>query len=259
MPSAATSLASALMHWPVWLWFGRQDIRSRYRGSLLGPLWLVLNLGILVSTLSLIYATVFDLPLNVYMPHVTTGFLAWWFIAGVMTDSCTAFTANAQIIRNLPLPLGIHVLRVLTRNSLLMAHNFIVYLVVAIIFSIWPNLNTLLVLPGLLLVCGLLFTIGLSFAIVCARYRDVPHIVTSIIQVVMFVTPIMFLKDMLARKAILADVNPFYHMIEAIRAPLLGQAPEILTWGFLITGNLVSAFVAVWLIRRAGHRVPYLV
>ena len=259
MPSVATSLFSALMHWPVWLWFGRQDIRSRYRGSLLGPLWLVLNLGILVATLSLIYATVFDLPLDVYMPHVTTGFLASWFIAGAMTDSCTAFTTNAQIIRNLPLPLGIHVLRVLTRNGLLMAHNFIVYLIVAIAFGIWPNFNTLLVLPGLLLVFSLLFTMGLLLAIVCARFRDVPHIVTSIVQVVMFITPIMFLKDMLARKAILAEANPFYHMIEAIRAPLLGHAPEMLTWGFLVSANLVSAFVAAWLMRRAGHRVPYLV
>lgn len=259
MPPVTTSLFAALIHWPVWLWFGRQDIRSRYRGSFLGPLWLVLNLGILVGALSLIYATVFDLPLQVYMPHVTTGFIAWWFIAGVMTDSCTAFTNNAQIIRNLPLPLGIHVLRVLIRNALLMAHNFIVYLVVAITFAISPNFNTLLVFPGLLLVSALLFTTGLSLAIVCARYRDVPHIVTSVVQVVMFITPIMFLKDMLARKAILANANPFYHMIEAIRAPLLGQAPGILTWGFLITANVISWLASDWLMRRAGHRVPYLV
>ncbi|HFC12889.1 MAG TPA: ABC transporter permease [Anaerolineae bacterium] len=259
MDNVLTSLLSALRQRSVWLWFGRQDIRSRYRGSLLGPLWLVLNLGILVATLSLIYATIFDLDLTIYVPHVAVGFIAWWFVSGVLTESCTAFTANAQIIRNVPLPLGIYVLRVLARQSLLMAHNFIVYLVVAVAFSVWPTVDTLLVVPGFLLVSALLFTIGMSLAIICARYRDVPHIVASVVQIVIFVTPILFLKEMLERKTIIADANPFYHMIEAIRAPLLGQAPEGLTWIFLVVANLISAIFALWLLRRAGHRVPYLV
>lgn len=259
MNGSTTSLASALLKWPIWIWYGRQDIRSRYRGSLLGPLWLVLNLGILVGALSVIYGTIFGLSLRDYMPHVTTGFLVWWFIAGALTESCTAFTANAQIIRNLPLPLGIHVLRVLARQTMLVAHNFIVYVIVAVAFGIRPNLNTLLLVPGIGLLLSLLFTMGVSLAIICARYRDVPHIVASMVQVVIFVTPIVFSKEMLHGRMIIADVNPFYHMIEVVRAPLLGQAPEALTWIFLIVANAASLVFTLWLMRRAAHRVPYLV
>lgn len=259
LASNATSLTEAFRQWPIWTWFARRDIRSRYRGSLLGPLWLVLNLGILVGSLSLIYATVFGLPLEVYMPHVTTGFIAWFFISGSLNDACTAFTANAQLVRNMPLPLGVHVLRLVARNSLLMAHNLIIYLVAVVAFGIVPNLNTLLVVPGFLLVASLLYTGGMSLGVICARFRDVPHIVASVVQVTMFVTPIVFLKSMLQRQVIIADANPFYHMIEAIRAPLLGQPVEPQTWLFLIAANLASLAFAVWLMRRAGHRVPYLV
>lgn len=259
MSDSATSLLSALRLWPVWLWFGRQDIRSRYRGSMLGPLWLVLNLGVLVGALSLIYATIFNLPVDVYVPHLATGFLTWWFISGTLTEACTAFTANAQIIRNLALPLGIHVLRVVMRQTLLMVHNLVVYIIVAVTFSIWPNFNTLLFLPGVALLLSLLFTSGISLAIICARYRDVPHIIATIMQLAIFVTPILFLRDMLQTNALIADANPFYHMIEAVRAPLLGEAPEMLTWAFLVVTNLISALFTLWLMRRAGHRVPYLV
>lgn len=259
MNTESYSLLAALRQWPIWLWFGRQDIRSRYRGSLLGPLWLVLNLGILVAALTIIYATIFDLAIEVYVPFVTTGFIAWWFAAGVLTESCNAFTSNAQVIRNMALPLGIHVLRVLARNTMLMAHNGIVYLVVAVAFHIKPTLATFYVVPGFALVASLLFMTGLSLAIICARYRDVPHIVASIVQLVIFVTPIVFPKDMLQRKTIVADINPFYHMVEAIRAPLLGNAPEPLTWMFLVGANVVTGFAACLLLRNTGHRVPYLV
>ena len=259
MIETINAFSSAFKHWHIWLWFARQDIRSRYRGSLLGPIWLVLNLGILVAALSLIYATIFKLKLEVYVPHVALGFIAWWFVAGTLTESCTAFTDNSQIIRNMPLPLGIHVLRVLARQALLMAHNLIVYLIVAVIFRISPSINTLLVLPGFILVSTLLFTMGLSLAIICARYRDVPHIISSAIQVIIFVTPILFLKEMLQKKMIIADANPFYHMVEVIRAPLLGHPPEMFSWEFMIIANIVSAAFAIWLMWRAGHRVPYLV
>ena len=259
MLTAFNDIANALRRWPLWLWFAQQDIKSRYRGSLLGPIWLVLNLGILVAALSLIYATIFGMPVEVYTPHVGTGFIAWWYLSGVMLDACTAFTANAQIIRNMPLPIGIHVLRVLARHSVLMLHNMIVYLIIAVSFAIWPNANTLLVIIGYALVTTLLFSIGLCLAIICARYRDVPHIVASIVQVVMFITPIMFLKDMLQKRIYIANVNPFYHMIEAIRAPLLGQNPEPITWVFLVGANIVAGLAALYLVRRTGHRVPYLV
>ncbi|MGB0663327.1 MAG: ABC transporter permease [Pontibacterium sp.] len=252
-----SSLTTALLLWPTWLWFAKQDLRSRYRGSVIGPFWLVLNLGMLVAALSLIYATIFGLELQVYVPHITTGFLAWFLITHTVNESCTAFISNSQLIRNYPLPLGVHVLRVLARNFFLMLHNLIVYGVVALSFGISLNVNTLLVIPGTILVCLLLFFSGFILATLCARYRDIPHIVSNVMQVVMFITPIMFLKDMLSRKAFLAEFNPIYHMIEAIRAPLLGTVPELTTWGFLIVANIVTAFIAFKLMKQLGHRVPF--
>lgn len=253
------SIPGALQLWPVWTWLARQDIKARYRGSFLGPLWLVLNLGILVGGLSLVYGAVFDQPLHIYAPYLTAGFMIWWFISGAITDSCAAFTANSQLIRNQPLPIGIYVLQVITRHSLLLAHNLLVFIVIALIFGLRPSPATLLVIPGFVAVAAILATSGLSLAIICARFRDIPHFVTNILQIAMLVTPIMFFKSMLGSRAALAQFNPFFHLVDAIRSPLTGEAPGISTWGFLVLANILSALFAFWLMRRAGHRVAYLV
>lgn len=69
----------------------------------------------------------------------------------------------------------------------------------------------------------------------------------------------MSLKSMLGSRAALAQFNPFFHLIDAIRSPLMGEAPEPATWWFLAGTNLLSALLAFWLMRRAGHWVAYLV
>lgn len=259
MNPPVNSIPAAIQLWPVWTWLGRQDIKARYRGSFLGPLWLVLNLGILVAGLSLVYGAVFDQPLHIYAPYLTAGFMTWWFISGSITDSCAAFTSNSQLIRNQPLPLGIYVLQVATRHGLLLAHNLIVFIVVALVFGLRPRLETLLVIPGFAGVAGILATSGLSLAIICARFRDIPHFVTNLLQIAMLVTPIMFLKSMLGPRTALAQLNPFFHLVDAIRAPLMGEVPGASTWWFLLIANILSAVLACWLMRRAGHRVAYLV
>jgi len=257
--SSTTSIAEAFRQWRIWWWFARRDIRARYRGSVLGPLWLVFTLGILVAGLSLVYGTVFNQPLKSFIPYLTAGFMAWWFVSVSITECCSAFIANSPLIRNQPLPIAVYVLQALARNALILATNLSVFLVVAIACGLTPSATHLLAVPGFVLVCSLLFSTGLCLAIICARFRDIPHLVTNLLQVAMLLTPIMFLKSMLGPRAAFADYNPFFHMVDAIRGPLLGEAPSALTWSFLVLANLLAAAAAAWLMRRAGHRVAYLV
>ncbi len=257
--SSTTSITEAFRQWRIWWWFARRDIRARYRGSVLGPLWLLFTLGILVGGLSVVYGTVFNQPLKTFIPYLTAGFMAWWFVSVSITECCSAFILNSALIRNQPQPIAIYVLQAVARNALILATNLVVFLVVAIACELRPSATHLLAVPGFVLVCTLLFSTGLCLAIICARFRDIPHLVTNLLQVAMLLTPIMFLKSMLGPRAAFADFNPFFHMVDAIRGPLIGEAPSVLTWSFLLAANLLAAAAAAWLMRRAGHRVAYLV
>lgn len=259
LTSSTTSIPDAFRQWRIWLWFARRDIRARYRGSVLGPLWLFFTLGILVAGLSIVYGTIFNQPLKTFIPYLTAGFMTWWFISGCVTECCTAFIDNAKSIRNQPLPIGIYVMQAVARNALVLGSNFAVFLLVAVVCGVPVSLATLLAVPGFLLTTGVLCSTGLCLAMICARYRDIPHLVSNLLQVSMLLTPIMFLKSMLGPRAALAYWNPFFHLVDAVRSPLLGEFPSPITWMFLVASNVVCAVCAIRLMRRAGHRVAYIV
>jgi ABC-type polysaccharide/polyol phosphate export permease len=110
----------------------------------------------------------------------------------------------------------------------------------------------------LLLVLGNMFWIALLLAVLSARFRDIPQIVASVVQVAFFLSPIIWKADMLSQKnRFVADFNPLYHFIEVIRAPLLGQPIHAVSW-IVTLSLLVLGSVGTFLVfARLRARVPY--
>jgi len=73
----------------------------------------------------------------------------------------------------------------------------------------------------------------------------------------MFATPIMYLRESLGESAWIADINPLYHLIELVRAPLLGQAPAILSWEVAIATAVVGTAFALALLVRTSRRIVF--
>ena len=241
----------------LWGLLGWQDIRRRYRRSFLGPFWLTISMGVLVGALGTLYGTLLKVEVAEYIPFLAAGFVVWTFIQGVVTDGCTAFINAESIIKQVGLPLSVHVYRVVWRNLLIFFHNAVIFVVVAAIFSVWPGWVGLLVVPGLILLCLNVIWAGLLLGIVSARFRDVPPIVASVVRILFFVTPIIWMPELMPGRAFVLDFNPFYHLVEVVRAPLLGQAPGLASWlavsGFVLGGWLVT----FELFRRYRRRIAY--
>ncbi len=254
---AVADLVAGLEHWRLWGLLGWQDIRQRYRRSVLGPFWLTLSMGVLVGTLGFLYGALFKIEVADYLPFLALGFLAWGLISGIITDGCSAFIGCEHFIKQIKLPFSTFVYRVLWRNLIILAHNFAVYVVVAITFGIWAGWAGLLLIPGLALIVATAVWVGLLFGMVCARFRDVPQIVTSLLRVAFFLTPIIWKPEMLGRRTGFVDANPFYHFIELVRAPLLGQVPGALTWAVALGVTVGGWLVTFLFFRRFRNRIPY--
>ncbi len=261
-PTSQTVLAlldvvEGFRRWELWVAMGVQDVKRRYRRSILGPLWLTLSLAILVAALSLLYGQLLNVPLDRYVPHLALGFIAWQFIHGVVIDSCNVFIGHKGWITNIRWPLSTFVYKMVLQNTLTMAHNALVYVGVAILFGIFAGLPGLLVIPGLVLVFVNAVWVGLLFGAVCARFRDIPQIVQSIMRVAFFVTPVIWMPDQLGTRAHLALYNPFTYFVELIRAPLLGQVPPALTWLLALAVTAVGWLVTWLFFVRFRSRVAY--
>src|SRR5579884_3247632 len=100
----------------LWLALARQDIRMKYRGSILGPFWLTISTGIMIGSMGYLYAKLFNSDPATYLPFLTVGLVMWGFVAGLITEGCGTFTGAAGVLHQVPLPYSIHVYRLVTRN-----------------------------------------------------------------------------------------------------------------------------------------------
>ena len=118
---------------------GWLDIRLRYRGSTLGPLWLTLSTGIMVGALGYLYAGIFHTDVHDYLPFLALSLVLWGFLATVVAESCTAFTESEGLVRAMRMPFFLFAIRLLIRNVLVLAHNVLVIAVVFVVFQVWPG------------------------------------------------------------------------------------------------------------------------
>ena len=258
LSDALADIGHGAGRWELWLNMAWQDIKQRYRGSMLGPFWVTISMGIMVGTLAVIYGRLFGEAQKEYLPFLTLGFLTWLWMANTATESTMLFVLASRYIKQTRLPVTLFVFRLLARNLIVLAHNFLVYLVVVMIVGLRPGWISLLAIPGLLLGIICMFWISLLFGMLSARFRDFPQIITSLIQVVFYVTPILWPPALLGvTRFRIVDFNPVYYFIEIVRAPLLGHAPPSGFWKVTVLITFaITAFVFP-IFRRFRGRVAY--
>lgn len=242
----------------LWGRLGWQDIRRRYRRSTLGPFWITISMGFLVGALAMLYGGLFNVQATNYVPYLTLGFVVWTLVNGLITDGCTAFVSANSIIQQTRLPLSIHVYRVVWRNLIIFFHNAVIFVVVAILFSVWPGWTGLLAIPGMVLLCLNGVWVGMLLGTFTARFRDVPPIVASIVRIAFFVTPIIWMPELLPQRAFFSlHLNPFFHVLEVVRAPLLGEVPSVVSWLVMIGMTLVGVASTFVVYIRYRWRIAY--
>jgi ABC-type polysaccharide/polyol phosphate export permease len=250
-------LLSAFKAWPLWTMLGWNDIRQRYRRSTLGPFWITLSMAVFIGVLGVIYSRIFHVDVKTYLPFLTAGYVTWGFISQVVNESCGAFQEGERIIKQIRLPYGLYVFRVTWRNFIIFLHTIVIFIPVALLFQVSLHPTIFLVIPGLILLLANLSWIGFTLAILAARFRDMPQIVATGTQILMFATPIMWPASMLSSAPWIAEINPLYHFIELVRAPLLGDEPSSLSWLVAIGTLAFGSALALVLLNRASNRVVF--
>ncbi len=258
MHGAVADVVSGIRRYSLWWALSSNEIRQRYRRSVLGPFWLSLSMLIMVGALGVIYSQLFNMEIDRYVPYLASGLVLWNFMAFLINDGCQTFVVAASYMKQLAMPKSVFALQVVARNLLIFAHNAVIVAALLIYFGVRPNYSALYAVPvGLLL----LMVSGLSVALVLgglsARYRDIPQIVASLMQVLFFITPVMFRGDMLKNHEWLMNFNPFYYYMEFIRQPLLGEPASFMSFTVVALMTGVSVIVALVFLARFRKRITY--
>jgi ABC-type polysaccharide/polyol phosphate export permease len=242
--------------WGTLAWI---DTSLRYRRTMLGPWWMTLSTGTMIGSVGLVWGAIFGSEMQNYLPYFGTGVIIWALISASLNDGCNVFTDAGRLIKSVPTPMITHVHRMMARQLIVLAHNALLIVIIWLIFK-WPiGWSTLLVVPGLIIVLIALIGAILAFGVLCTRYRDVPQIIGSVLQLLFLLTPIMWMPESLRGKSVsfLLDYNPFYYLVAIVREPLLGREPDAYIWLVACGIALISFLTGHVFYGRFRHRIAY--
>lgn len=241
------------------LYLARADIRQRYRRSSLGPFWITISTGVMIACIGIIFGSLFKSPMSEFLPFLSAGLIIWGFISSTVTEATTVFAAAEPIIKQLPIPLTTHVYRMIFRNLYIFFHNILIFPIVLLCIHRPINWEIIWFIPGLFLVILNLTWISIVLGVVCSRFRDLTQIVASILQIFFYITPIIWMPNLLpARTSVmLLDPNPFYHLLAIVREPLMGSSPTALNFALSALFAILGWIFAIVFFNKYRSRIAY--
>ncbi len=254
MTSTFAAVVDGLFDWRRWGWLGIYDIRLQNRRSFVGMWWPTLSLAIFSFGVGLLFSRLMGRPLEIYLPHLALGWLTWTFIAGGVGAGTMVFIQGRAVLEEAMLPPNTLILRSLSRLTIQFLQGLVVVAAIFILISKPLTWMALFALAGLALNIVTLHGAMMFLGAVCARWRDLQHLVEAVMRFLFFMTPILWIPDEPGSgRSILVDWNPFYYMIEVVRGPLDSGTVSPLAFGVsagLAAGANMLGILAFSLSRR---------
>jgi ABC-type polysaccharide/polyol phosphate export permease len=205
------------------------------------------------AALSVVYGSLFGTNWRETFPHLISGILVWFLIAGVIGEATSLFIAAAGTMQIQKLPLTFHVLLHMQRQAVNFAFQIVAFwfALTVLRLGILPHWSLLLGLPLLFFIC---FLISMLIGIVAARFRDILFLTGFVLQIAFFATPVFWRAEQMApKKRFIAEMNPLWHMLEIVREPLLGHMPIAQHWVWTVSTAmvlLVASLIVLTLFRK---------
>lgn len=237
----------------VWLKFG-----LTYRKTSIGPLWLVASPAVFVGFLGYLFSKVNGRELVEFVPHLAIGYVTWMFIYGVLNSSPTIFVKKRSEILQGQMRLTDLVLSEIFHGLLTYFHQMLVVVAVFIYFAKVPDAYAFVSLIGLFFVVLNAVWIYVAAGIFGARFRDLDEIVSAAVRLGFFITPIIWIPQN-GQGGVLGAflvLNPIYHFLELVRAPLLGNPIAPISWIVVMVITVIGFLGVEVLYRRTKHLVP---
>lgn len=250
-------LTKSLSSWRLWTLLGWLEVRQRYARSRVGPFWLTISMGVMIGSIGIVYGTLFGQSMEDYLPFLAISLVMWTTFSTSVTEGGMAYISSGQFIRQASTPKLIYVLQVMWRNLVILAHNFLIVVILLAAFGVksWETLP--IFVPALVLYLLNAMWIAMVVGLLSARFRDLPQIITALMQMAFYITPILYRPKSLSRFTFVVEWNPLAYLIDLVRAPLVGQFPSLETWGICAGMAVVGWFVALSLTGRYLKRIPY--
>ena len=244
-----------------WIHLSFSDLRARWRRSFFGILWTIIQPLGMTLLLSVVFGKIFHTEIREYAPYILSGMIIWEFVTSSAIGGALAFVQADAYIKQCHHPLAIYTLRSVLTNIIVLALAFLSLILWVLVVMPqnfgWSWLAVLAIFPILILIAWPMATF---LAYIATRFRDLPHALGLILQAMWFISPVYFEAKVFRGGDLhwLVDMNPIYHLLEIVRAPLLhGVWPTFENYAFCATTIVVLILLALLLGMRAEKKVIF--
>lgn len=254
---ALADLTPVFLRFHTWRSLAAVDIRSKYRRTFLGPWWITASNGIFAFIIGTVSGRFLGSNMEEYLPFFITGMTIWGFVSSAIIESCTTLIQSGGLIRATNMPLVVYIMRMVQRNFIIFLHNSAVIPIVWLVYPWHFSFYFVTALIGFFFLYVCVSSVSLAISIVCVRYRDVPPIVTALVQVLFFTSPIIWQPSQLRGGHEVLLFNPIAHLLAITRDPLLGKTAPLLSFGVSALTAVVCMMVALVIYSRYKKRVVF--
>lgn len=251
-------LLGGIRYWRVWHLIGVRELRHRYARSKLGQFWLMLSTAAMIGVLTVVFALLFNQPIQQLMPYIGTSVIIWNYLSQIIIECTSIFVGQASLYRNQKMNFSVSIYSVIYRNTIMLAHSLIIIIALIVLFDVPVNWHLLQIVPALVLTWITMIWFGYLIAMMCVRYRDIIQVITTWLTILFYVTPVMWKPDFLPRQYhAIIEFNPLAQFLEILRSPLLGQPAS--SWAWLCTSVIAlgGGLIALAVIGRYQHRIIF--
>ena len=223
----------------------KKDIRGKYKGSFLGVLWSFINPLLSVVVYAIVFHYIMRFNIDHYLIYLISGIIPWTFFTNSVTAGLNSVLYNADIIKKVYFPRAI--LPISGVTSCLV--NFSISCVIVVLFALFSGVGVsfyLLLIP-LIAVIQYIFTLGIAFIISAVEIyvRDIEHIITFLISMLFYVTPILYTPSYVPDKfAWILKINPLAYIIEAYHSVIYyKELPNLGDLGIVFGISMIVLFL----------------
>jgi ABC-type polysaccharide/polyol phosphate export permease len=239
----------------------RNSLKTRYKRSVLGVFWTLLNPLLTMTVLSIAFSTIFRFSIPNYPVYLLTGLIFWNFFANATTAGMNAIILGGSLLKRIYLPRSIFSVAALGSELLNLTLSLLPLALLLLVF--WhPVTPALLFLPvSLLIIC--LFTLGITLLISTLGifFNDWVHIYQVLVMAWFYLTPIIYPEEIIPPDlAIFITWNPMTYMVGLFRDPIfLGRIPQPEALVISLATALSSFLLGWWLFTRKAKEFAYLI
>ena len=255
--AAIEDFTAGIQRYSYWHNLAWNDVKTRYRRSLLGEFWMTINLAVFIVSVGVVYGALLHMSLSDYLPQLTIGYALWLLFSSLTVDGCQTFIVGSGTLRQQRIPLTAFVLRNVDRAFIAFAHNFVIIVIVLALCRVRQNWNVLLFIPGLCFWWLNGMWLSLIAGMLSARFRDVPQIVANFVQILFLISPVLWSDNNVPSSLqLFSRFNPITHFLIVVRDPLLGLAVPPVSWAIVAAITTVGWIAAGLTVQSYRTRVP---